>query len=119
MKYVLNASASKSKIVLAYARLCAQGKLGESLILEGVNVNSFAKFAVRMLEKAHALPEADRVALFNSLALGNSSQARQAIGELTIEVEGKKPQSVSDLWLKSGPVVSSTAVDSLLDSLEE
>lgn len=104
MKYSLKNSGS-SKLAATYAQLCEQGKLGESLVTSGCGQAQFAQFAAIVMSKAveNGMEVPALAALFNNLALGNASQVRQAIGGLTLEVEGKaKPQSVSLYWNEIG-----------------
>jgi hypothetical protein len=91
---------NRSKLAASYEALCQPGKIGEGLIRNGCGQQAFARFAAEVMARSiKAGQDVDTLAAtFSSLALGNASQARQAIGSLDLIVEGEKAKSVSAYW---------------------
>lgn len=92
-----------SKIAASLTHVCAQGSTGESLIRNGLNQATFARFLAALSVKAIAAgrTEAELATMFERVSATNCSAAQKALGDVTIEVEGvAKPMSVSAFWGK-------------------
>jgi hypothetical protein len=79
-------AANRSAITAALASQMEDGKAGDLLIKEGFSQANFVLFLARLAEKAtQAGYNADQIAqVFNQVAAGNSSQARQACKDIQI-----------------------------------
>lgn len=93
---------SKSKVAANLAVMLEAGKAGEILIRDGFSQDSFcaflADFALRAAKAGH--DRAKLTTAFQMLAAGNASQARQALADVVIVIDGKE-QSLGAYWQKN------------------
>lgn len=114
--YTIKATGT-SKVAAALASQLNKGKAGEILISAGFNQDTFAIFLANLASKALAAGyDAKKLAgLFRQVAAGNASQARQALADVVIEIEGEKPASLGAFWqgTDSKPAVDLSALEAL------
>lgn len=108
--YKIEAPAKIRGIAVPYVSLLAQGKVGECLIRNGATQANFANFlaayAVKAVAAGHTQEQlADSL---RAIGAGNASQVFQALADLTIILDGGKPQSLSAYWA-SGNVKPDTS----------
>lgn len=89
-----------SKVATALVSQLAQDKAGHVLIESGFSQDNFVLFLTRLTMRAIAAgyDEVKLSTLLRQMAAGNASQARQALADVTIEVEGSKPCSLGKFW---------------------
>lgn len=89
-----------SKVAAALASQLAADKSGSVLIESGFSQDNFTLFLARLALKAVAAnyDETKLSALLRQMAAGNASQARQAMADITITLEGEKEQSLGKYW---------------------
>lgn len=92
-----------SKVAAALVSQLAAEKSGAVLIEAGFSQDNFTLFLARLAIKAVAAgyDETKLSALFRQMAAGNASQARQAMADITITLEGEKEQSLGKFWGES------------------
>jgi hypothetical protein len=92
MKYELKSNGS-SKIGAALAALCAQGKAGETLVLNGVSQGAVSLMAATLAHKM-AVQQSKSIAeiaeVFDLASIANASALKQALAELEIVIEDDK-----------------------------
>ncbi len=89
-----------SKIAAALASQLAMGKAGEVLITQGFSQDTFTAFIANLAMRAAKanMSEVALASIFKQVAACNASQARQALADLSITVEGDKPCSLGAFW---------------------
>jgi hypothetical protein len=97
--YVIKASGT-SKIAASLASQLAEGKAGEILIKHGFSQETFTAFIANLAFRAvkAGMTEPQLAAIFKQVAACNASQARQAMSDITIAIEGEKEQSLNSFW---------------------
>lgn len=88
MKYELKTTGS-SKLAAALVQLCAQGKLGETLITKGVTQSAVSLFGANLaLALAAQKKSAVEIAeVFDLASIANASALKQALAECEIVLE--------------------------------
>lgn len=97
------AYSGNSKIAASLTKVCAQGGVGESLIRNGLNQGTFARFLSHLAHKAvdAGRTETELAAMFERVSATNASAAQKALGDVELTLEGAaKPMSVSAFWGK-------------------
>jgi hypothetical protein len=89
-----------SKVATALVSQLAPDKSGHVLVESGFTQDNFSLFLSRLAIRAVALKydEVKLSALFRQMAACNASQARQALADVVITVDGEKPQSLGKFW---------------------
>lgn len=102
MKYTIEYTGS-SKVAASLATQLSQGKAGEILITAGFSQETFCAFLANLAVRAISAKykESDLAGLFVQMAAGNASQARQALAEVTLKLDGSEPQSLGKYFAKS------------------
>ena len=97
-----------SKIAAALASQLAQGKAGEILIAHGFSQDTFTAFIANLAMRAAKanMSETALATIFKQVAACNASQARQALADITITVEGEKECSLNAFWGTDKPAAA-------------
>lgn len=116
MKNYTIKSTGTSKIAAALASQLAPNKAGSVLINQGFNQDTFVMFLASLAMRAVAakMDEKQLAGIFRQVAAGNASQARQALADVVITIDGKD-QSLGAFWGKTdaAPAVDLSALEGL------
>jgi len=104
--YVVKYSGT-SKVAAALTAQLAPNRAGHVLIESGFNQDNFTLFIARLAIVAikAGYDETKLAALLRQVGAANASQARQALADAVITVDGEKQQSLGAFWGDSGRAV--------------